>query len=63
MDIDDELYAHLKMKIDLFNSAENSIVVSHQFERKEMLEERDINLLAESLSIILHEELKDYYKW
>lgn len=60
MDIDDELYAHLKMKIDLFNSSDNSIVVSHQFERKEMLEERDINFLAESLSEILQEELLDF---
>jgi len=59
-DIDDELYAHLKMKIDLFNSSDNSIVVSHQFERKEMLEERDINLLAESLSKILQEELQQF---
>ena len=59
-DIDDELFAHLKMKIDLFNSADNSIVVSHQFERKELLEERDINLLAESLSKILQEELQQF---
>ena len=60
MDIDDELYAHLKMKIDLFDSSDNSILVSHQFERKELLEERDINLLAESLSKMLLEELQEF---
>jgi hypothetical protein len=33
-------------------------VVSHQFDRQELLEERDINLLAEALSRILLEELQ-----
>jgi ABC-type uncharacterized transport system auxiliary subunit len=58
MDIDDELYSHIKMRINLFNREKNEIVVSHQFDRKEMLEEKDINLLAESLSMILKEELE-----
>jgi len=57
MDIDDELYAHLKMRINLFNRSENRTMVSHQFDRQELLEERDINLLAEALSRILLEEL------
>lgn len=58
LDIDDELYAHLKMRINLFNRSENINMVSHKFDRKEILEERDINLLAESLSRILLEELR-----
>jgi ABC-type uncharacterized transport system auxiliary subunit len=58
MDIDDDLFAHLKMRIDLFNRTENQIIVSYQFDRREILEERDINLLAELLSRILQEELQ-----
>jgi ABC-type uncharacterized transport system auxiliary subunit len=58
LDIDDELYAHLKMRINLFNRSENMTIVSHQFDRQELLEERDINLLAETLSRILLEELQ-----
>lgn len=57
MDIDDELHARLKMKIDLFDRSENVIMVSHQFDRSEKLDERDINLFASSLSRILLEEL------
>lgn len=57
LDIDDELYAHLKMQINLFNRSENINLVNHKFDRKEILKERDINLLAESLSKILLEEL------
>lgn len=58
LDIDDELHAHINMKIDLFNRKENYTVVSHTFDRQELLEERDINLLAVSLSKILKEELQ-----
>lgn len=57
VDLDDDLYAHLTMKIDLFDRSENGIIVSHKFERLEILEERDINLLAKNLSDILKEEI------
>lgn len=58
MDIEDELHAHLKMRLNLYNRSESITVVSHQFDRSEILEERDINLLAGSLSKILMEELQ-----
>ena len=60
MDINDELYAHMKMRINLFDRNKNEIIVSHQFDRRELLEEKDINLLAKSISRILKEELQKF---
>jgi ABC-type uncharacterized transport system auxiliary subunit len=60
VDRGDNLYAHLYMQIYLFNRSENGIIVTHEFERLELLEERDINLLAKSFSEILKEELQKF---
>lgn len=60
VDRDDNLYAHLSMKLDLFDRSENRIIVSHSFKKMEMLEERDLNLLASNLSSILKEELQNF---
>ncbi len=59
-ELDDELMAHLHMQLDLYDRVEKRIIVSHSFNRIEMLEERDINLLAKKLSRIIKEELKNF---
>jgi len=57
-DDEDDLFAHLSMKLDLYDRSENRIIVSHSFDRIEILEARDLNLLAAKLSDILKEELR-----
>ena len=60
VDINDELHAHLSMKLNLYDRSENRIIISHSFDRMDILEERDINLLAISLSNFLKEELHQF---
>lgn len=57
MEIDDEYFAHLNMRLNLNDQADNIIAVTHQFDRIEPLEEADLNLFATLLSTILQEEL------
>ena len=57
MERDDQFFAHLNMRLNLNDRAANVIAVTHQFDRMEFLEERDLNLYATSISNILQEEL------
>ena len=56
IDKDDQLYAHLNMRLDLINR-NNNITVNHQFDRMVPLNEYDLNLFALTLSTILHDEI------
>ena len=60
LDDDDNFYAHLQMKITLFDYASQTDLVSHQFDRTEELEERDLNLLASALSRIYLQEIDQF---
>jgi len=53
----DGFYAHLKMRLELYEREEKRVIVAHEFDRSEILSERDINLFAASISEILQQEL------
>jgi ABC-type uncharacterized transport system auxiliary subunit len=57
IDREDKFYAHLKMDLQLFDSKNKKVIATHEFDRKDPLSERDINLLAVRLSEILQQEL------
>ena len=53
-------YAHLEMGMELIEYEETRTVVRHKFERTKELSERDLNLFASELSIIIQEETQHF---
>ncbi len=49
--------AHLQMKFELIRNTDNTVLATHSFDRAETLSKRDLNLFAQTISQILHEEL------
>jgi ABC-type uncharacterized transport system auxiliary subunit len=54
---EDDFYARFDMRLELVENQNKKIVSSHQFSRSVFLEERDLNLLASTLSSIFYEEV------
>ncbi len=54
---EDDFYARFDMRIELVENQNKNIISSHQFSRSVFLEERDLNLLASTLSRIFYEEV------
>ncbi len=60
VDRDGDLYAHLSVRFLLFDQALERPVVEHTFNRMEPLKERDLNLFAAFISLMLQEELTHF---
>lgn len=54
--------AHIAMRFDLYRIVSDELLVSHEADRLEDLERRDINLFAQSVGRIFHEELNVFAK-
>ena len=54
--------AHIAMRFDLYRIASDELLVSHEADRLEDLDRRDINLFAQSVGRIFHEELNVFAK-
>ncbi|MFO8000866.1 MAG: ABC-type transport auxiliary lipoprotein family protein [Marinilabilia sp.] len=52
--------AHLKLRFELIDTQTDTIAVLHTADRKSNLEDRDLNLLAATISEIFHEELENF---
>lgn len=52
--------AHLDLRFQLFETKNNSVVVSHMANRKQVLEDNSLNLLAATISDVFHEELETF---
>lgn len=52
--------AHLNLKFDLIDVNTDAIVLTHSADRRSLLEEKELNLLASAISDIFHEELGDF---
>ena len=52
--------AHLKLRFELLETQTDTIVVAHTANRETVLEKRDLNLLAASISQMFHEELNEF---
>ena len=55
--VGDDLAAHISGRMELVSTEDKSTVVYHDFNHREILEQKDINLLADQLSIILFQEI------
>jgi ABC-type uncharacterized transport system auxiliary subunit len=55
-----EYEAHLNLRFQLIDTQNNSVVVSHVANRKPVLENKSLNLLAATLSDIFYEELETF---
>jgi len=62
IDEDDELYAHISMEMEFYDKLVDKIAAVHNFNRTEILEERDINLLAAKFSEIMWDEFQTLAK-
>ena len=60
LDNSDSYYAHLQMKMELIDYANQALLVTHTFDRTKALEERDLNLFASELSVIFQEEVSRF---
>jgi ABC-type uncharacterized transport system auxiliary subunit len=54
---DHDFLAHLQMKFQLIRNADDMVLATHSFDRIEPLPKRDLNIFAQTISQILHEEL------
>ncbi len=54
---EDDFYARFDVRLELIENQNKNIVLSHQFNRSVFLEDRDLNLLASTLSGIFYEEV------
>ncbi|MFW5890494.1 MAG: ABC-type transport auxiliary lipoprotein family protein [Marinilabiliaceae bacterium] len=52
--------AHLKLRFELIDTRTDTVAVWHTADRKSTLEERDLNLLASTISKMFHEELESF---
>ncbi|MFW6352368.1 MAG: ABC-type transport auxiliary lipoprotein family protein [Bacteroidota bacterium] len=52
--------AHLNLKIDLIDVETDAIVLTHSSDRKLLLDEKDLNLLASAISDIFYQELGNF---
>jgi ABC-type uncharacterized transport system auxiliary subunit len=52
--------AHLNLKFDLVDVHTDAIALTHSADRRLLLEEKDLNLLASAISEIFHEELGNF---
>ena len=55
---EDSLFAHLKIKYELFDRSLKKNVVIHQFDQSVGYEDWDINLISEGMSQLLSDELQ-----
>jgi ABC-type uncharacterized transport system auxiliary subunit len=55
-----DFQSHLKVRFELIDTKTDTIVVSHTSDRRSILKERNLNLLAASVSNIFHEELMNF---
>jgi ABC-type uncharacterized transport system auxiliary subunit len=60
LDNEDAFYAHLEMGMELIIHASNKTIVTHEFERTQKLNSRDLNLFASELSVIFQEEAQQF---
>ena len=54
------LYAHLALEFKLFRNADNILLIRHEADLKQKLQEQDLNLFAETVGELFHEELKKF---
>jgi ABC-type uncharacterized transport system auxiliary subunit len=59
-DINDQFQVSLEMRMELSEYSSGNSVLTHRFERKKTLEERDLNLFASELSQIYQEETSQF---
>jgi len=59
---EDSLFAHISIKLELFDRDAQKVVVNKNFDRSDALEEWDINYFAFATSNILNEELTAFSK-
>lgn len=55
-----EYEAHLNLRFQLIETQNNSVVISHSANRKQVLEDENLNLLAATISNIFHDELDTF---
>ncbi len=60
VDSDDHFYIRLEIRMELIDYITGKMVLSHSFDRTKTLENRDLNLFASELSIILQEETHNF---
>jgi ABC-type uncharacterized transport system auxiliary subunit len=60
LDDGDDYHAHLQMKMDLIDFQRQIVLVTHTFDRTQLLEERDLNLFASQISMIFQEEVNQF---
>ena len=60
LDSDDIFYARLEMDLELIDYKSEKIIVTHRFDRTQILENRDLNLFASALSEIFQEEVDQF---
>lgn len=53
---------HIAFRFDLFHIPSGDLLVSHEADRKEDLTRRDINLFAQTVGNIFHQELNEFAK-
>lgn len=57
---EDDLFAHINMKMELYDKEKRQIAVIHEFDHNQILEEWDLNDMALAMSEILRNELNTF---
>jgi len=56
----ENLSAHLALEFKLFNTPDNTLLLRHKADRLEMLQEKNLNLFAKTISKLFYEELNAF---
>lgn len=59
---EEKLLAHVNLKFKLFNNSNRELLLSHQADRYQTLQRKDMNLFAESIASMFYEELDQLSK-
>ena len=57
---EDDLFAHINLKMELYDKEKRQVVVIHEFDHNQVLEEWDLNFMAIAVSYILRNELNSF---
>lgn len=56
----DEMLAHLSVRFKLLSNSDNEVLITHHADRKEELQQKDLNLYAKTVGELFHEELHQF---